>query len=894
MKKYIELFIVLMLTFFPVSGQQTAARVRPTADNAPSIVFQRNVNERHGFDRIQHPEWSPIYESWKETESGEYKTAYKSVGVNSPDIVDADLFTDNQRVLRLELLSFEIEGTGEQLEFLRRNETGVSVMLPGKEQDFAVIASYDGEETGKLQVRVYPEKVEYIRIVPLVKGKWSADSIQRAMNRVYRQANIRFEVIISPLFKHENIDPELLLDNPGNTHDQFTRQMREIRDIYLEAYPSRNHKMYTFFIIPGFVDQQRKGYMVKGKAPGFIRNNRKSREMGYTLARQLGYGMGHLQQSWMYDGPDKGTTENLMDQGRTFHLRHDQWEDLRSHPREFLYFDDYEEVKTNNGIVAYYFWKENAAGDIVLKGNGVLSSIERPFKKNTFSYHLEINHFFYKTLFTIKGMTFSLMHFVGVFIGLAAWWWLGRKFRRYLAERFKRSRFFRFLSRLLQWALMFASVWYMLVLVNLGYSLYEVRSGEVKELDGKRMSQVIRELGFNVHPRELAESQLSSEIIVENNKHYTLKQRKNVLYFDAFVNDKSQLEKLRLTDTKDSLCIEKDSLYIPATSHYLVFRMKDKDGVLLNERVFNHLGFELTDKLLLKDPPKRILVFVNGYRPTSLGNTFEENFKDIREKGLEFPNSFNRIYNYDRYNYWNPWKEIDELFKKRINPSETCYADGHFSVSTSNHRSLLNFTTTASMYPQRCVNPEKHRCYTTQSLQSRMFGNRTVNTYSLHRTWPNRHGFNERRKNGRIAGRNMLQLLNELPNKSENDTLFIVAHSMGYAYVLGMLDVMRGKIQLGEFYILAPENASAGSVDREEWQQIWQYGSNFNKKGREAPCLQDGVAPQTAAGGLTGLQRIYIPKQYYQRKGFFDSHFVGYYNWILDIPKGEKGHIEQR
>jgi hypothetical protein len=159
---------------------------------------------------------------------------------------------------------------------------------------------------------------------------------------------------------------------------------------------------------------------------------------------------------------------------------------------------------------------------------------------------------------------------------------------------------------------------------------------------------------------------------------------------------------------------------------------------------------------------------------------------------------------------------------------------------------------------------------------------------------PNVDGFNERRENGKIAGRNFLQLLNEIPSKSNNDTLFIVAHSMGYAYALGMMDVMRGKINFGGFYIIAAENAESGEVNEDEWKEIWQFGSDFEAHKKSAPCLLDGIAPQTKAAGLSPRNRIYIPEEFYKRMGFFDSHFVGYYTWIFDIPKDAPGYIEQR
>ncbi len=151
-----------------------------------------------------------------------------------------------------------------------------------------------------------------------------------------------------------------------------------------------------------------------------------------------------------------------------------------------------------------------------------------------------------------------------------------------------------------------------------------------------------------------------------------------------------------------------------------------------------------------------------------------------------------------------------------------------------------------------------------------------------------------RRNSGRIAGRNLYQMLNELPNSSRNDTLYLVVHSMGFAYAQGMIDQLRGKINFGGYYILAPENAEAGMVNQKEWKQVWQYGSNLHSESQDAPCLQDGVAPQSAVKGLTENQRIYFPRELYKHKGYFDSHFVGYYDWVLRIPEGKKGHIRQR
>src|SRR5690606_6733359 len=137
-----------------------------------------------------------------------------------------------------------------------------------------------------------------------------------------------------------------------------------------------------------------------------------------------------------------------------------------------------------------------------------------------------------------------------------------------------------------------------------------------------------------------------------------------------------------------------------AQSHHIVFDYYTETGEKIDQSVFNHLGVDITQKLELKDPARSILICVNGDTPTSMSQSFEENCADIQKNGLEFPSSKYKIYNFDRYDYWNPWNEIDALFQNRINPSETFYADGHFSVSTSNHRSLVEFTSLSTKYPK--------------------------------------------------------------------------------------------------------------------------------------------------------------------------------------------------
>lgn len=122
-----------------------------------------------------------------------------------------------------------------------------------------------------------------------------------------------------------------------------------------------------------------------------------------------------------------------------------------------------------------------------------------------------------------------------------------------------------------------------------------------------------------------------------------------------------------------------------------------------------------------------------------------------------------------------------------------------------------------------------------------------------------------------------------------NDTLDIVCHSMGYAYALGMIDVLKDKVSFGRFYIIAPENAGSGSTDWTMFTEVWQYGSDEQTL-KGTPKLQDGVAPQVPVQGIEKLPlaktqggRAYIPTNGSVPQGFLKSHSIGNYKWIFKI-----------
>ena len=830
--------------------------------------FVRNQNQRYGF-----------YERVNKDKNGKDAVeVFKSVAKAQTDVVDFKI--NRSKFSSIDSIEFFIRA--ERINSTGINEIKRRIYLPASNKDYEVHAKYRGNVISILHVSVLPVITQKIRIVPLLKTKINRDSLENELNKRFGAANVRFDVVVEPVFENDALEFTQFFENPGSDRLKYTGQMRHIRDTYKKIYKEKTTNTLLFFVIPAFVNPELEGYMVKNKALGFIITNNSS-ELSHIIANEYLDGFANI----------APTDEDRRSQS-AWNLDNEEWIRINKNPRVYSIIDDYEEVVTNNGLIAYYFFEQAKDGTIVLKNKSFLASVMRPMKKNTYSYHLQIDNILYKTIFRIKSKPFNSLHLLSVLASVFGFIYGFRKLRAFLRARLKKPQWVSFLSRFIQWLGILALSYALILVVDLGYSWFEVTDGIIKSYSGQDEKKVLNLLFDNTHPNKLEEKAIGSELIIKRDKNYFLYERKKVLYFKMNVSKTNVPLKLRLIASSDSLKTSLLEEPIVAQSHYIVVKVYSPKGKWLRDQVYNHLGVDLTSKLKLEDPPKRILIFVNGYRPTSLGSTFEENFEDVRSNGLEFPNSLNRLFTEDRYNYWHPWRQIDDTFKIRINPTEYYYADGHHSVSTSNHRSLLNFSTNSSIYPKRCKNRSSHTCYRTSTVGSKIFGSKKAKTFGLLATKSNKRGFAIRLKSGRIAGRNLYQMLNELPNSSANDTLYIIAHSMGFAYAQGMIQQLRGKINFGGYYILAAENPAAGTVNLKEWKQVWQYGSNLHTVHQDPPCLQDGVAPQTSVKGLTEKQRIYIPRKLYNHKGYFDSHFIGWYNWILHIPKGKKGHIRQR
>lgn len=869
MPRILIVLLLLLVSFATVAQRDTL-----------QLKFVEVAHRPYQLDNLQYNEWKSFYNQ------GVFNRSLQSIPytlISRNDTLRCVFPEKYQRSL-----TFQRGDTILPIERLKVSKDTFDIVLPSGES-FLLDIYYKDNLCGKLQLQSFAMISKKVVLVPMISSKIDIDSLSFYLNSVFAQAGIQFEIQKAPYFNPNQLRIKKF-SNPSEERNKYTEEMISVRNAYFERH-SQNGEYYIF-LTDGFVNENIEGFMVRNKGFGFVKYE--SENLFRTIARELAFGAGALESSWAHDGPRKGTTDNLMDTGNGTRLNQWQWVSLQENIPTVKYYDEYEQVRTNSGLIAFYTWEEDKDGNIVSNGKRIEFSISHPMKRNLFSYHLNIDNWLFIPLFQIFKYQINALHLISVILFLILFRYARKRLNRWLVNRFKFYRPLRWAIRIGSFVLFIMTCYGSFVLINQGYRIFEVKQGPVDEYLGMEIDQVERYLKQNVnlvHKDALP----ASELLVKRGEEWLMSKEKLVLYFEVRKDENGEFNKLKFMKSSDVLEVhfQNHTYRKRASNHYYVLRFLNEDGSVHYDRLFNHWGNELNNKITLPDPSQRILLFVNGYRPTSIGNTFEENFEDITHNGLEFPNSNNMIFNFDRYDYWNRWNEMDIRFKQRINPAETYYADGHFSVSTSNHASLIHFSRLANNYPKRCEEG-KHVCQQTKVNDWDLFSwGKDVPTSSLLSTKSNVAGFNIRRENGRIAGRNFLMMLNELPNKSKNDTIYIVAHSMGYAYSLGMADELRGHINFGGFYIIAPENASSGNVKMDEWKETWQFGGNHDLHKKKEPCLLDGIAVQEMAGGLSEDRRVFIPEKFYNRMGFYDSHFIGYYTWIFDVPKGEKGHIKQ-
>ena len=539
-----------------------------------------------------------------------------------------------------------------------------------------------------------------------------------------------------------------------------------------------------------------------------------------------------------------------------------------------------------NGRVSHVYFEQNQNGQIIKNTLAEPYGLKLIETSNHFHFFIDANNPLFHIYGHIGGYNITLLHLLALGLSLLLQFLSFKKINRIIAE----SKFFK------RWSLRFLklTLWGLLLIGNIGVLIgidyYQTqihfRYHQIPVFSNQNINAVQKGLHNPMWFEKQATTQLSVQLYIKTAGKWHTQRENPVLYFTK----DGQNTPLKFSHSSRYLNLREEGKLqqlFRARTQYFVIESPDSSGRIQQE-IYLPNGQKVN--LLANgknDPPKRILLFVNGYRPVSASKDLEKVKDQILQKGLEHPDSKNLIYRSDSYTYWQNSAEIVQKFEARIEPDLILYADGHHSIQTSNHLNLLNFASKAALYPKPCTG-KKHRCYTTK------ISNQTsINTLELLATKSNIPGFLTRFKAGKIAALNLLQEMSSLGDYSNNDTLYVVSHSMGHAYFCGMASVLKKHVQFANYYALAPENANAKRFDQKKWRSVLQYGTILYGKRRQAPCQQDGVAPQVKMSGISKARQLGFPASYAGKLGYFSSHYVGYFDWIFNIQPEKPGYISK-
>jgi hypothetical protein len=160
------------------------------------------------------------------------------------------------------------------------------------------------------------------------------------INKVYAQANVSWSVTAAPGFTFD-LGQDGLEGADANLLTKYSAEMRALRDAYKQAHADYDKEAYYVFVVPAFKDANLRGYMVRGRALGFVTASATVKEVTHELAHGA-FGLEHT-----FPEVEKGSTSNLLDYGSGVDLNRGQWEFLRIGGFICSWFDKEEDGSLN-------------------------------------------------------------------------------------------------------------------------------------------------------------------------------------------------------------------------------------------------------------------------------------------------------------------------------------------------------------------------------------------------------------------------------------------------------------------------------------------------------------------------------------------------------------------
>lgn len=301
------------------------------AGDSTLVVFQESPQQQYGFDEKKYTAWTTNYELIKLRNGKNYFVPYKSVKEFSNDEVYAEI---DIKGFDAGKLSFKADN-GFQLTASAVNNTTYKITVPYQYK--SVYAWYDGKKVGKLNVVSLKTIAKKLVIVPVGNANISTSNLQVELNKIFQQANVSWNVSVKSAFTY-NLGSDGLEAADATLMSKYSTEMRALRDAYKQANADYDKEAYYVFVVSNFSNPELKGYMVRGRALGFVSGSATSKEIAHELAHGA-FGLEHT-----FPSIAKNTSENLMDYGTGTELSKVQWEEMQSSSPIFNWFDEEEDA----------------------------------------------------------------------------------------------------------------------------------------------------------------------------------------------------------------------------------------------------------------------------------------------------------------------------------------------------------------------------------------------------------------------------------------------------------------------------------------------------------------------------------------------------------------------
>jgi hypothetical protein len=286
-----------------------------SANDSVKVVFKGSIDQAYGFDEKQHVAYHDNYEIIKLKNGKSYYVPNKSINEDASDQVIA-----TYTILDFDQSKLEFR-TNSGAILQRTSENGAFKITGIPSSATSVYAWYNNKKIGKLNIISLKSITKRLILVP-VNGV-ASNITASDLNGIFKQACVNWSMSTTSSFTF-NFGNDGLEVADATLFSKYSPEMRALRDAYRKKDTAYDKKAYYIFVIPSFSDPSVKGYMVRGRAVGFITSN----AAATTVAHELAHGAFALEHT--FPKIEKKTCNNLMDYTNKTTLIKQQWEAMRN------------------------------------------------------------------------------------------------------------------------------------------------------------------------------------------------------------------------------------------------------------------------------------------------------------------------------------------------------------------------------------------------------------------------------------------------------------------------------------------------------------------------------------------------------------------------------------